>query len=306
MRVSIIVPVYNAAPTLAACIDGLEREALSGDLACEIVMVDNNSTDGSPTLLERDPRVRQYKSAKQGAYAARNVGVAAALGDVLVFTDPDCVAEPGWLEELLRPFEDPAVEIVLGGYARPRRPRGLSLLVAYENEKDAYVLSSGDPTLYYGHTNNMAVRRGCFDAVGPFVERRRGADTIFVQRTVARSTPSAVAYAGAARVEHLEVDGLFVYTRKMAIYGHSRESYRAIAWPRPLTLSERWRMFRRVVDSQRLSLLSAGYLLLLLASGLAAWSFGQARARVLPEDRGVAAADQVAAPVETPAVPSKR
>jgi hypothetical protein len=170
-------------------------------------------------------------------------------------------------------------EVVIGGYVMPESSSAVRLLLLYENTKDAFVFGTDIPELYYAHTNNMAVRRSTFERFGPFVERRRGSDTIFVRRVVATLPCSVVRYDPDVRVEHLEVADVSTYYRKMATYGESRESYRHLSWTRPLTLGERVTVMRRTLKEHRLSAVQVAHLMLLLSIGLMAWRGGRARAR---------------------------
>jgi glycosyltransferase involved in cell wall biosynthesis len=279
VELSVIIPVFNGARTLPRCIDALRAQTLPRD-RFEIIVADNNSTDGSADIARRYHEVKLLQEPKQGAYAARNRAAASATGSILVFTDPDCVPRPDWLESIARAMESDGVDILLGGYVPPAHSSALRLLVLYENTKDAFVFGTGIPELYYGHTNNMAVRRRTFDAYGPFIERRRGADTIFVRGVVEKEPCSVVRYDPGMLVEHLEVDDVWTYYRKMATYGHSRESYRALAWTRPLTLRERLTVLRRARAENRLNVVRSMQLVMLLAMGLVAWRSGRARAQL--------------------------
>ena len=275
---SVIVPIRNAADTLVACLDGLRAQQFPRD-QFEIILVDNNSTDSSASIARRYPDVQLLSEPKPGAYAARNRGVAAARGHLLAFTDPDCVPAPDWLATLARELQVVGTAVVMGGYILPSHNAVLELLIRYENTKDAFVLGTDIPELYYGHTNNMGVRREIFDRFGPFVERHRGADTIFVRRVVADLSCDAVRYAPAALVEHLEVDRIRTYYRKLFLYGESRESYRHISWTRPLSLGERMVVFRRACTTHALSVGRTVLLFGLLSLGLGAWRAGRARAQ---------------------------
>lgn len=99
--VSIIVPVYNAEKTLPRCVDSLLNQSLR-DL--ELILVDDGSTDTSPSLCDafaaKDPRVRVLHTANAGPAAARNAGLGAATGKFIGFADADDRAEPGMFTEL--------------------------------------------------------------------------------------------------------------------------------------------------------------------------------------------------------------
>lgn len=278
MRLSVVIPFYNATGTLTRCLDAIFGQTYPRT-EYEVIAIDNNSTDGSADLVRQYRDVILLREDRSGAYAARNSGVSAARGEVLVFTDPDCVPDSDWLSRVAAAMESSDTEVVIGGYVTPDNSAALRLLLLYENTKDAFVFGTNIPELYYAHTNNMAVRRTTFDRFGPFVERRRGSDTIFVRRVVGTLPCSVVRYDPDIRVEHLEVADIWTYFRKMATYGESRESYRHLSWTRPLTLGERVRVMQRTLREHKLSPPHVLLLMLLLTAGVLAWRTGRLRAQ---------------------------
>ena len=104
-RISIIVPVYNTAAYLPACVESL-RAQTHEDL--ELVFVDGGSTDGSLALLdgyaETDARIRVIRGKCDTVSVARNLGVDAATGDFIGFVDSDDWVEPNFCETLLNAF----------------------------------------------------------------------------------------------------------------------------------------------------------------------------------------------------------
>lgn len=273
MRASIIVPVYNAGSYLSRTLPRWLEQSGVGDY--EVVLVDNNSSDGGMRGLPAHPRLRTLSQPVQGAYRARNAGVAAARGEALVFTDPDCLAEPTWLAALIAPLGDPAVEIVMGRDRHAGEGRSIRMLSAYDHVKESWTMSQPDGTLYYGHTNNMAVKRACWDAVGPFETAPRGADVVFVRRAVERFGPGAVVYRPEALVHHLEVDTAAKYFRKCRIYGQSYRRYRRVVAARALGWSQRWRVYRMTVARERLGPVRAAWLLALLVVGVGHYTWGR-------------------------------
>ena len=89
-KVSVVVPVYNVEPYLAACLRSISHQTY---LNIEIVVVDDGSTDGSLAVAQRarrrDRRIRIVRQANAGLSAARNTGIAAATGEYLAFVDSD-------------------------------------------------------------------------------------------------------------------------------------------------------------------------------------------------------------------------
>ena len=188
-------------------------------------MVDNNSTDDSVAIARRHAAVELYAEPQQGAYAARNCGVAAATGRLIAFTDPDCVPRPDWLRRLTAAMDDPAA-MVVSGRDRPTGPgRAVRLLGEYDHVKEELVFAGADASAYYAHTNNLITRREVLDRVGPFDERARGGDVVFVQRALAAYGAGAVRYEPGAMVEHLEIARAAVYFQKARLYGRSARRY---------------------------------------------------------------------------------
>lgn len=272
LDVSIIVPFYNAEPFIERCMRALLAQALPA--RHEILMVDNNSTDDSAAIVARYPDVTLLREPKQGAYAARNAALRRARGRVVVFTDPDCEAHPGWLQALTAPLEDPSVHVTMGRSAPATTSRALARLSSYDHHKESYIFAAGDPRLLYGRTNNMATRRSTLDLIGPFEEAHRGGDTVFVRRVADRLGCGAIRYVPEARVLHLEIDRLAVYFRKAPLYGRSLASLRHEADQRTLTARERALVFGRTIRSGEVPLRGALPLFWMLAVGVLACRAG--------------------------------
>jgi glycosyltransferase involved in cell wall biosynthesis len=273
IHISVVVPLYNSERYIAKCVE----ELLSQDYPVEhyeIVMVDNNSTDISSEIVRRYSRVKLISEKKQGAYAARNRGVREARGEIIAFTDADCVPSRDWLKEIESVMVDSRIGIAIGSHQLARESVFLSMLEDYEDEKNNYIFSSEIKELYYGYTRNMVVRKSLFDEVGSFVERARGADVIFVHQCIDRYSCAVVRYSPQVRVRHLEIENPSKYFRKVFIYGSSSQHYRRIVYARPLTTWERFLIFRRTVRSQRYSWVKSVFLLGLLAVGLVYWAVG--------------------------------
>jgi len=100
---SVVIPTYNRQPILEKCLRALERQHLvDGSITgYEIVLVDDGSTDGTLawlTAATEFPHVRSLSQDHQGPAAARNLGVARALGDTIIFIDSDLVVTEHFLQ----------------------------------------------------------------------------------------------------------------------------------------------------------------------------------------------------------------
>lgn len=98
-RASVIVPHYNDLASLDRCLSALQAQTYPAD-RFEVIVADNGSPAG-PEAVERAiaGRARLVTVSERGAGPARNGGVAVAGGDVLAFTDADCIPSPDWLRQ---------------------------------------------------------------------------------------------------------------------------------------------------------------------------------------------------------------
>jgi len=275
LKLSVIVPVFNAAQHLPRCIEAL----LCQDIApsCyEILMVDNRSTDASAAIIRTHPEITLLYEPQQGPYAARNRALREARGEIIAFTDADCVPERDWLCQILRGMDAPEARILLGRTRPAVGSRALAQLGEYEAAKDAFALAGNDPHLYYGHAGNMAVRRAVFEESGGFAGGRRGEDTVLVQQVIAHYACTAVRYEARMRVTHLEWSSLWGYYKKLFHYAASQRRYGSSTLARALTQRERWHVYRGIARHKGLG--SQAVLLASLAAGWLVWSAGAASA----------------------------
>lgn len=272
-RISVIVPFYNRKLTLDRCFKSLLGQNYP-PLDYEIIAVDNNSTDGSATAANQYPRITLLRQNKQGSYAARNSGLRQATGELIAFTDSDCVAAPDWLAKIDDAMHDGRLQVVIGNAQPAGQSRAIRLLGAYEEHKDRYVFSAGRAEKYYGHTSNMAVRREVFAELGPFAEWQRGADSAFVRSAVDRYGSAAVRYDPTIFVRHLELDSAVAYFKKAFAYGRARQLGNRIISIKALTTAERLRIFRATAREEPLSPVNASVLLALLIVGAGCWYAG--------------------------------
>ena len=129
--VSIVVPTYNGARRIGACLGALSQQSASH--AAEVLVVNDGSTDDTAQVVLLFPEVRLINQAKAGPAAARNRGAQEARGRFLLFTDDDCVPTPGWLEAMLVALQDDEVVGAKGTY-RTRQTELVARFVQMEYE----------------------------------------------------------------------------------------------------------------------------------------------------------------------------
>jgi GT2 family glycosyltransferase len=164
IKISIIVPVYNNPQDLQDCLSAIL--AASGP-DCETIVVDDASTDGTPSVAARMGVKVLRLTKNSGPAAARNYGASHARGKILFFVDADVVVAPGTLERVVKVMEnDPDLAAVFGSYdAQPRAPGVIS---QYRNLLHHFVHQNGNSEASTFWAGCGAVRRTVFEKIGGF------------------------------------------------------------------------------------------------------------------------------------------
>ncbi len=213
--VTFVVPTYNSARTIGQCVTSLATQSYP---RCEVVVVDNNSTDAT-TAIARTRGADLVLTAGPERCAQRNTGARAGHGDIVVFIDSDMVLEPGVARAIVDRFEDPAV----GAVVIPEHSFGEGYWAQCKVlEKSLYV---GDDSA----ESARAFRREVFEGVGGWNEKLTAAEDWDLDDRI------RAAGTGMARVDsfiwhdegRLRLRGTFgkkrYYGRWMAAYLDSRE-----------------------------------------------------------------------------------
>ena len=112
MKVSVVIPVYNEEARIRECLNSLFRNT---EQPFEVILADGGSEDRTVEIAREFPGVRVLANPSRTAAAGRNVGIKHARGDVIAFTDGDCIADSGWIAAIRRCFEErPGLDGVRG------------------------------------------------------------------------------------------------------------------------------------------------------------------------------------------------
>jgi glycosyltransferase involved in cell wall biosynthesis len=170
--ISVVVPTYNEEANIVACLESLNRQTLPR-AEYEIIVVDGNSRDRTRELatpladlvfVQTSPRVG----------GARNDGAMRAKGEIVAFTDADCIAPPGWLSRIRHDFDrDHPVEVYGGVYPREGGFKNrFAIWMANTFSRVGYLTR----TLYYSLGCNTAVDRAVFIRAGMYRPMDAGED----------------------------------------------------------------------------------------------------------------------------------
>jgi len=195
--VSIIVPAYNEAHHVKNLIETLLVLDYPHD-RYEIIIVDNKSTDITSTIIKKYPVTYLLEDATQSSYAARNAGVRNARGDILAFTDADCLVDNEWLTNVVAAFQCHKADIVSGSIAFTANARCLVGLYDTIMCEDSQRRAAEKGRSAGG---NLAARRDVFERIGFFDARLiSGGDGEWVAR--ATSAGFKLTYCDRAKVYH--------------------------------------------------------------------------------------------------------
>lgn len=166
--ISVIIPVYNDSHNLAKCLDALEAQTLDRS-RFEILIIDNGSTDNLESIISKYNLVNLLYEPRPGSYCARNTGILNSGGDILAFTDSDCIPSEDWLERGLLSFAGKADAGFVAGRLTffPLDKDNLSAVELWEMFHN-YHSEDCVKLLHFGLTANLFVKRSVFDKVGLF------------------------------------------------------------------------------------------------------------------------------------------
>jgi len=218
--VSIIIPAYNARSTLRLCLESVIKLDYPKD-RLEVVLVNNNSTDSTEEIARDYPITVLREENVQSSYAARNRGIQHAKGEILAFTDTDCIVSPWWLKKLIASCDDPEIGCFAGNI-ESYPPETLAEQYAdrdEENHNQLRCLTVG--YLPYAQTANVAYRKEVFEDIGLFNSKfKSGGDVDLTWRMLKRGR-FRIVYEPEAIVRHkhrTSIRGLYRQNRR---YGES-------------------------------------------------------------------------------------
>ncbi|MAG58856.1 MAG: glycosyltransferase [Planctomycetes bacterium] len=225
VEASVIVPFFRAAATLQGCLEALVRQ--DTDVAYEIIAVDNVSDDASGDLAREMMRahpdlLRVVTEETPGSYSARNAGLTAARGRLVLFTDADCRPAPSWMSSMVVELRDDLVLMVGGEVVAD--PEQRSLVARYSAREE--VLSQSHtlrhPRGPFIQTANLGVRLADARAVDGFdATLFSGGDADFCWRLRRLRPAGALRLVGAAIVQHVHRETLWDLYRQYRRYGQS-------------------------------------------------------------------------------------
>ncbi len=217
--IAVVIPARNAGDTLDACLRALRTEGIPA-ADRQLIVVDDGSADRTAEIARCHGAV-VLESGGAGPAAARNLGARNADAEILLFLDADTVPLEGWLEAMLRPFEDPDIVAVKGRYVTQQR--GLVPRFAQIEFEEKYARLARASEVDFVDTATAAYRKSVFLEAGGFDESfpaQSAEDVDLAFRLASRG--ARFAFSSAARVQHAHAESLAGFLHKKARYGFFR------------------------------------------------------------------------------------
>ena len=218
MKVSVVIPAYNAARTIGEAV-AHSLSQTSGSLEVELIVVDDGSTDDTAAVAE-SAGATVIRQRNAGPAAARNRGWESATGTFICFTDSDCIPTAGWLENLLDGFTDSQVGAVAGSYEIANPSSWLARWVQQEvmerhKRMPSFIRAFG--------SYNVAIPRHVLQATGgfdPVYRRASGEDNDLSYRIIKKGW--RIAFRPQAKVAHFHPEKLWRYFMEQYRHGFWR------------------------------------------------------------------------------------
>jgi len=204
-NISVIIPVINNPTGVCKALNSLINQTYHRS-CFEIIVVDNGSSDDTLSIVGR--YMRRFpsfihsiiESENKGSYAARNAGIRIAKGDLIAFTDSDCIPSPNWLESGVEAFKLQQYALVAGHIEMFFTNSNPNIWEYYDAshhlKQESYVENYG-----FGTTANLFVLKELFDHYGVFLNNlKSGGDYEFCRRLV--KAGEKIDYVNDAIVRH--------------------------------------------------------------------------------------------------------
>jgi glycosyltransferase involved in cell wall biosynthesis len=214
-KISVVICAYNAERTMQACLESMRTLRYPN---FEVIVVNDGSKDRTLEIAQQFAQARIISQENKGLSAARNVGIEASTGDIVAFTDSDCVVDPDWLTYLAYGFVNGGFVAVGGPNLPPPEESRTAACVASSPGGPTHVLLN-DQVAEHIPGCNMAFRRDVLQRIGGFdpMFRAAGDDVDVCWRL--QNEGEVIGFSAAAMVWHFRRNTVRAYITQQMGYG---------------------------------------------------------------------------------------
>jgi len=166
-HVSVIIPVLDDTENLAICLNAIQQQVTNYQY--EVIVIDNGSSVSPASLVSQYPFAKLFFEMNKGSYYARNCGLKHASGDVVAFTDSDCIPRFDWIENAMTARRTGAGDLIGGKinllYKNPANPTPAELYESFFAFQQKRNVEKG-----FAVTANLFVGKNVFAEIGTFYE----------------------------------------------------------------------------------------------------------------------------------------
>jgi glycosyltransferase involved in cell wall biosynthesis len=221
VRASVIIPFYNAEKTLESVIEACLSQDYSKD-NLEVILVNDGSVDSSSEIAKRYVKhgLKYIYQENAGPAKARNTGWKASTGEIICFTDADCVPEKRWVSKLAASYSSQEIGGVGGSYGIMNEDTLLSACI-HEEIRERHLRMP--KVVNYLGSFNLSYRRRVLEEVGGFDESFRqasGEDNDLAYRVTQKRY--ILIFNEDAKVGHYYPENLIKYLKHQLVHGYWR------------------------------------------------------------------------------------
>ncbi len=198
-NISIIIPSYRSRRYIDGCFQAIFQQTAAA--LFEVIVVESSQEHDITEYIARTyPSVKLITLPRRTFPGeARNIGLREAQGDIIIFTDMDCVPQPGWIETILRLQQESGYRVI-GGAVLNGTPNSVIGTAEYIVEFNEFTPSRREGEARLLPTCNVALKKEVFEEHGYFEAIIKGSDTLFTRRLLKRG--ERVYFTSAFQVAH--------------------------------------------------------------------------------------------------------
>ena len=236
--VSIVIPTLNSADTIDDCLTSIE--ANNGFVDYEVIVVDGGSTDSTVEIAQK--HTVTLLSSEKPQSRQRNTGIEHASGEIIAFTDSDCVVSKNWLSTLVKNFNDPSIAGVGGSNLTPPDDSLLSQCIGALFESLLGSAGARNTAKYktvrevnHNPPSNSAVRKHVLKEIGGFGDEFRYGEDVVLDAKIKRKGYKLI-YNPDLIVCHPRVKTMRGFFKQLFRYGRGR-AYSFIRYPESIPIT---------------------------------------------------------------------
>ena len=215
--VSVVICAYNAERTMRACLESLRQLDYPN---YEVIIVDDGSRDRTAEIAAAFPEFRLIRQPNKGLSMARNAGMYAARGEIVAYTDSDCVVDPHWLSLMVRAMVEHRVDGCGGPNYAPHEEGRLEACVAASPGAPCHVLIADDRAEHLAGCNMVFRKEALLEAGGFDPQFTSAGDDVDICWRLL-DAGCALGFCPAAFVWHFRRNTVKAYYKQQAGYGRA-------------------------------------------------------------------------------------